>query len=301
MRKRLFGNSLAKGLMIIMAYSLVFPVHIFALPQGAQVVSGQADISQPDANNMNINQGTNQAIINWQQFSIAHPEAVRFFQPGAASIALNRVIGGNPSLIYGLLSANGRIFVINPSGILVGPTGRIETNAFLASTLDISNEDFLSGNYEFKQSLGQSLASIINQGTIASAPGGFVSLLAPAVENQGTIVANLGKVYIGAGEQVTLNFVDNALIGFAVDKSVVDQVMDMDGNPMDSSILNEGLINADGGEVILSARTALDLVQSVVNNEGIIQAQSLVNENGVIKLIGGDEGIVANSGVLDAS
>ncbi|MEW6673789.1 MAG: filamentous hemagglutinin N-terminal domain-containing protein, partial [Thermodesulfobacteriota bacterium] len=115
-----------------MAYSLMFPVHIFALPQGGAVVAGQAQIATPDARNMTVNQATPKAIINWQQFGIAQSEAVRFFQPGAASIALNRVVGVDPSIINGLLSANGRIFVINPNGLLVGPTGQINVNSFLA-------------------------------------------------------------------------------------------------------------------------------------------------------------------------
>ena len=124
------------------------------------MVAGQAQVSQPNALNMVINQATNKAIINWQQFSIAHPEAVRFFQPGASSIALNRVIGVDPSLIYGQLSANGGVWLINPNGILVGSTGRINVNSFVASTLDMANADFLSGNYVFNQMLNASLASL---------------------------------------------------------------------------------------------------------------------------------------------
>ena len=284
-----------------MVFSMTFPAYIFALPQDPNVVSGQAGISTPDSGTMYINQGTDKAIINWQSFSIAHPEAVRFFQPGSSSIALNRVIGVDPSAIYGSLTANGRIFLINTNGILVGPTGRINVNSFLASTLDIANEDFLSGSYIFSQTLGKSLSSIVNQGIITTAPGGFTSLLAPAVCNEGSIIASLGKVYIGAGEQVTLNFLENDLINFVVDKDVTDKVLGPDGEPLDDTILNKGSISAEGGEVILSAKTAYDAIKSVINNQGIIEAKSIVNENGVIKLVGGDKGIVKSSGTLDAS
>jgi len=82
-------------LVAMMAYALIFPAHIFALPQGGQVVSGQAGISQTDAHSMLINQTTDKAIINWNQFSIAQPELVRFVQPSATSSALNRIIGGD--------------------------------------------------------------------------------------------------------------------------------------------------------------------------------------------------------------
>ncbi|PKN64716.1 MAG: hypothetical protein CVU57_12920, partial [Deltaproteobacteria bacterium HGW-Deltaproteobacteria-15] len=285
----------------LLSFLLIAPPYLFAMPQGAQVQSGQARISQPDLNNMHITQGTNKAIINWQSFSIGRPEAVRFFQPSSSSIALNRVVGGNPSEIYGLLSANGRIYLINTNGIMVGPTGQINVNSFIASTLGISNEDFLQGNNVFTQSVGKSLASIVNQGAITAADGGFVSLIAPSVQNQGTITANLGKVFIGGGERVTLNFDGENLISFAIEEEVKGVVLDQEGNPAEAIINNQGTISADGGEVILSAKSAIDSIKSVVNNDGVIAAKSLVNENGVIKLMGGDEGVVANSGTLDAS
>jgi len=123
-------NKATALLVALLAYSLIFPAYIFALPQGGQVVAGQADITNPSAVNMQINQATQKAIINWQQFSIAAPEAVNFTQPNAAAIALNRVVGVDPSLIYGSLTANGGVWVINPAGILVGSTGVINVNSF---------------------------------------------------------------------------------------------------------------------------------------------------------------------------
>jgi len=288
-------------LVAILAYSLIFPAYIFALPQGGQVVAGQADITNPSAQAMQINQATQKAIINWQQFSIAAPEAVNFAQPNAAAIALNRVIGVDPSAIYGSLTANGGVWVINPAGVLVGSTGIINVNSFLASTLDILDDDFMSGNYTFSQRVNESLAAIVNQGTISAASGGNVSLIAPGIVNQGTIVASLGKVNLGAGEQVTLNFQGNELINFAVDTSVLSEVLGPDGQPLEDSILNEGTISAEGGEIVLSARTAYDAIKSVVNNKGVIEAQTVENNNGVIRLQGNDLGIVYNSGTLDVS
>ncbi|HJX33913.1 MAG TPA: filamentous hemagglutinin N-terminal domain-containing protein, partial [Desulfatiglandales bacterium] len=287
--------------LIFMIYSMLIPGSLYALPQGEEVVSGQADISRPDDTSMDINQGTDKAIINWQDFSIAQPETVTFYQPNSMSTALNRVIGVDPSLLYGTLTANGRVYLINTNGILIGPTGKINVNSFIASTLDMADADFLSGNYIFSQTLGDTLNTILNQGSLRAAEGGFVSLLAPAVENQGSIIASLGKVYIGSGEKITLNFMENDLISFAVDKEVLDQVIGLDGQPIENTINNTGNINADGGEVILSARTAYNAIKSVVNNEGVIEARSLNNVNGRIVLNGGSQGIVSNSGVLDAS
>ena len=118
MRRKIFRKKASAVLLIFLVYTLAFPLHIFALPQGGDVVGGQAQISEPDTLNMHINQSTQQAIINWQEFGISPSEAVRFFQPNAAAVALNRVIGIRPTEIYGLLSANGQIFIINSNGIL---------------------------------------------------------------------------------------------------------------------------------------------------------------------------------------
>jgi len=292
------GSSL---LLMVMIYSLALPMPALAMPQGGQVVSGQTSISMTNPQTMNIQQGTSKTILNWQQFSIAQPEAVHFMQPSAAAVALNRVVGVDPSAIHGLLSANGRIFLINPNGVLVGPTGRIETAGFVASTLDMANHDFLNGNYTFVQDPAQPLAAILNQGLIQAAQGGNVSLIAPGVENEGTILANLGSVSLGAGEQVTLAFAGNDMIRFAVDAPVTGQVIGPDGTPLEDTLLNSGTISADGGEVILSARSVFDAVKSVVNNSGVIEAKTIADENGIIRLEGGDQGIVYNSGTLDVS
>jgi len=298
---RLTRRKGASLILMLMIYALAFPMNVLAMPQGGHVVAGEANISLADPQTMNIHQGTPSAILNWQQFSIGQPEAVHFMQPSAAAVSLNRVVGVDPSAIHGLLSANGRVFLINPNGVLVGPTGRIETGGFVASTLDMANQDFLNGNYTFVQDPAQPLGAILNQGLIQASQGGNVSLIAPAVENQGTILANLGTVSLGAGEQVTLAFAGNDMIRFAVDEPVTGQVIGPDGTPLEHSLLNSGKISANGGEVILSARSAFDAVKSVVNNTGVIEAKTIADNNGIIRLEGGEQGIVFNSGTLDVS
>jgi filamentous hemagglutinin family protein len=259
---------------------------------------------------MLINQGSDKAIINWNSFSIGSGEAVRFIQPGSSSVVLNRVTGIDPSVLNGLLSGNGRVFLINPNGITVGPSGVINVGAFMASTMNISNEDFMSGNYHFKQDMdkpaeaGKPLSYIINNGIINADE--FAVLSAPAVLNTGDIkVSGLpavaGKVYLTSSGDLVLNFAGDELIGFTVDGAIKDEILNSQGEAFDANIKNTGTISAEGGEVILSARTAYDVVKSVVNNEGIIEATSIVNKNGVIILDGGDSGIVSNSGTLDVS
>lgn len=300
MTKSLFRRKGFSFFLLFLIYSLLFPWNISALPEGEEVVAGDVEVDVTDPNTMDIHQGSNKAVINWDSFSIDTPETVNFLQPSSTASALNRVIGVDPSLLYGQLNANGRVFLINPNGILVGPTGILNVNSFLASTLDMSNEDYLAGNYIFSSRIGDSLSSILNQGNISVASGGFVSLLSPAVENQGTIMASLGKVFIGAGEKVTLNFAENDLISFAVDESVLSEVTGPDGNPVTESIKNTGSIYADGGQVIISAKTAYDAIKSVVNNTGFIRANTVGLENGKIVLRSTDRGVVENSGTLMA-
>jgi len=119
-----------------------------ANPTGEQVVFGAISFDRTVPGVLTISQGSDLAIINWQDFSIGAGNLTRFAQSGANAAALNRVIGGNPSSIYGQLQANGQIFLINPAGILVGASGVIDTKGLVASTLDLSNESFLRNGHQ---------------------------------------------------------------------------------------------------------------------------------------------------------
>ncbi len=136
----------------------------FANPSGGQVVGGSASISSA-GNEVTINQTSDKAIINWQSFSIDSHETTRFVQPSSSSIALNRITGQDPSRIFGALVANGNIFLVNPNGIIFGTNARIDVNGLVATTHDITNENFMAGNYKFDIP-GRADASIINQGSI---------------------------------------------------------------------------------------------------------------------------------------
>ena len=122
---------------------------VYCLPQDEQVVSGSAQFDRSTANTLNVNTPSDKLIVNYSGFDIAQAETVNFNQPSSSSVALNRVTGGNPSAIFGALRANGQIFVVNPNGIMFGPNSRVDVAGLVASTLDISNEDFLSGKYNF--------------------------------------------------------------------------------------------------------------------------------------------------------
>lgn len=181
---------------------LAFHPPAWAGPQGGSVVSGSAAISQ-SGNVTNIDQSTARAIINWQSFSVAPQETVNFNQPSVSSVTLNRVTGNESSVIQGAINANGQVFLVNSNGILFTGTSQVNVGGLVASTLDISNEDFLSGNYVFS---GSSTKSVVNQGKLTASEGGYIALLGNTVSNQGVITATLGMVALSSGSKTTLNF-----------------------------------------------------------------------------------------------
>ena len=259
-----------------------------ALPTGGQVAQGQASINT-NGNNMDVSQSGQKAVINWQTFNIGQNAGVNFNQPNSSAIALNRVLSADPSAIYGRLTANGQVFLLNPSGIVFGPTASVNAGGIVASTLSLNDKDFMNGNYRFYNAGGA--GSINNQGSITAGKGGYIALLAPQVINEGIIFAKMGTVAMAAGDQVTLDFNGDGLINFTVDEGAVNALID-----------NKNLVQADGGLVIMNAKAANSLTSAVVNNEGIIQAQTIENVKGVIKLLGDmQNGAVNVGGTLDAS
>ena len=171
----------------------------YANPVGPTVVSGKATISSQGNVLSVIN--TPGAIINWQQFSIGAAETTRFIQQSAASTVLNRVTGVDPSVILGTLQSNGRVFLINPNGMFFGANARVDVAGLVASTLNITNEDFLAGRMRFVADRAFA-APVINQGNITAAPGGRVMLIGSAVDNQGVISAPGGDIILAAGKAV---------------------------------------------------------------------------------------------------
>ena len=283
----------ASGQFTMLAASLLLPYPALAAPVGGQVAAGSAAISRPDAITTIVNQQSDKAIINWQGFSIAPQELVRFQQPGNSSIALNRVLGRDPSQIFGRLEANGQVFLVNPNGVLFGPGSQVSVHGLLATTHNISDNDFLNGRYSFSRPQTPALtAEVINQGLLQAADHGYIVLAGDYTANEGIIQARLGQVALASGNRFTLDLDGDQLIGLAVDEASLAER---------AGVENFGDLTADGGQVLMTARVATELTSAVVNNEGLIRAQSIAEQNGEIILHGGTSGIVANSGNLDAS
>jgi len=170
----------------------------YALPAGGVVSAGDAAISS-GAGSTTITQSTSNAAINWQSFDIGQTESVRFVQPDSNSVALNRVLGADPSSIQGSLTANGQVFLLNPNGILFGQGAQVNVGGLVASTLGITDSDFMAGRYQLTSGGN---GTVLNQGSI-NADGGYVALLGANVSNEGIISARLGTVALAAGSGVT--------------------------------------------------------------------------------------------------
>ncbi len=264
----------------ILASALLFSVlsvsnPAAAEPQGGQVRSGSATIQQT-LGTTTIQQLTDKAIIDWHRFNIAPNELVKFVQPSEMAVILNRVTGGDPSVIMGKLQANGQLFLVNPNGILFGPQSQVDVGSLVATTLSISNQDFLNGNYHFVQDSNFNLASVVNQGTITISDEGYCVLTAPLVSNEGLIVANLGKVALGAGNEVTLNLDGRNLVSYQLSASP-----------------------SEGGTVVLTPDAVSNVLQGVVQDGGLVPAGSIQEENGQIKLVGA-EGTLVQAGTIEA-
>ena len=265
----------------------------YAMPTGGQIQSGQGTIAQ-NGKNMTVTQQSGKMAVDWTQFNIARDEAVKFAQPGRDAVALNRITGGQKSVIDGALSANGNLFLVNPNGVVFGKTSSIEVGSLVASTAQISDtfmKNFASSTANLNLTIGDGNSSaILNEGTI-TAQGGLVALHAAQVENTGTISNPGGTVALAAAKQLTLSPDSDGKLNYAVD-----------GELAQAKALNSGRIQADGGYVVMTAKSADDVLGTVVNNTGTIEAKTLrQDEKGQILLDGGQSGQVEVSGTLDAS
>lgn len=252
-----------------------------ALPQGGQVVQGQVALS-PGL----IQQGSDRAIVNWQGFSIAAGETLRVQQPGVNSVLLNRVVGGDPSLILGQLQANGRVFLVNPRGIVFGRGSQVDAGGLVASTLNLADSDFAAGVYRF--SAGAQAGAVQADGRI-SAPGGAVALIAPQLSVGGQIDAR--RLGLAAGSTVQVDVEGDGLVLFNL----------RNDDDRDTALRLSGRVLAEGGTAEVRAQARAGAAGQVLNMSGLVQARGLRRQGGRIVIDGGSAGITQVSGQLDAT
>jgi len=286
-RKRwaLYRVRLRSGVSRVLAMLLLaIGLPALAAPVGGRVVGGEAQITYGQTTT--VKQTTPRTAINWQGFGIAPNEAVRFIQPSSSSVALNRVLGGNPTQILGTLTANGQVFIVNAQGVYFGRGAQVDTGGLVASTLSLSDADFNAGLYRFS---GTSTASVKNDGRIAVTPGGYAVLAGAHVANEGTIVADNGSVALAGGSRVSLDLQGDRLVNYSVDASALR-----------ATVENAGLIQANGGSVSMLANVAGGALSTAVNQSGVIRANSVAEHDGIVSLraIGGDTVV---TGSIDVS
>src|SRR4051812_10883768 len=333
-RSAIYGVALPRRRVAALAVGAAFAASsspLFANPSGGNVAAGSASFAT-NGSTLTIT-NTPGAIINWQQFSIQKDEITRFIQQNAASGVLNRVISQNPSTILGTLQSNGRVFLINPSGIAFGAGSIIDVAGFAASTLNMSDADWLSGRMRFAGSGAE--GGITNAGTIRTADGGHVYLIAPNVENQATavITSPKGEVVIAAGSTVEL--VNSMTPDLRVEFTAPGNEAVNAGNIIASSgsvgiygtlIKNSGVVSAsaatvgDGGKIVFKAVKDITLdatsrieasgaqggqvkVQSDTGTllaQGVIDAKGTEEKGGEIQLLAQQVGLI-NTVTVDAS
>ena len=258
-------------LTVLLLATALNAIRVEALPENPDVTFGNArfDVQAPGVLAITASPKT---IIQWQDFSIRPNESVRFVQQGANSAVLNRVTGQNPSELLGQLHSNGRVYLINPNGILLGEGAVVDTRGFLASTLAISDQDFMRNHFVFtRQGDGQ----IRHQGLIQIRGDGSVILLADRIENQGSIQTESGQIVLAAGEKLTLSSLESPEIRFEI-QSATQQVVNLGelraggggaASLFAGTLTQQGRIEALSasrdaeGRIVLSARNDLTLTE----------------------------------------
>ncbi|MGE0874280.1 MAG: filamentous hemagglutinin N-terminal domain-containing protein [Burkholderiales bacterium] len=245
------------------AVSCALAVPAFANPNAPAVVNGQANF-HVSGKTLTVTNAPG-TIINWQGFSIAADELTRFLQQSPVSAVLNRVVGANPSEILGRLQSNGRVFLVNPNGILFGAGSQVDVAGLVASTLNLSNADFLAGRNAFS---GGGEGRIANHGEIATATGGKVYLIAPQVENNGIIRAPSGEIVLAAGSTVRLvdaNFPSIQVEVSAAGSDIPLGRLDAGGKVFTFLVKQSGVVSASSagigaaGRVVLKSAGDIDL------------------------------------------
>ncbi|MDJ0626546.1 MAG: filamentous hemagglutinin N-terminal domain-containing protein, partial [Candidatus Caenarcaniphilales bacterium] len=269
-----------------------------ALPTGYKSVAGDVQFNQNSkTNTLNISSKAARSIAEFNQFNVGKRSTVNFNLPGSKSAILGRVTGGVRSEIYGNINSNGQVFLVNPSGILFGSTAQINVSSLIASTLDISDKDFLKGELTFKRN--GSGGAIVNKGKINVDKGGAAVLLGSAISNEGIVNAAKGQIHFAVGDQISVPLSNGLVVDVKVDKDLKKSL-----DNYNKAIKNTGTLKADNGLVKIQAKLAKKVYEQAVNIEGQIDAGGLANNNGVIEIVAdgkGSNATVATSGNLTAS
>ncbi|MFM9424213.1 filamentous hemagglutinin family protein [Variovorax sp. GrIS 2.14] len=276
------------------------PAGAQTVPTNATLGAGAATVGAPIAlpNGglaLGINQTSQRAVLNWQTFSIGALDRVNIAQDkGPTSVLLNRVTGAQASQIQGQLNANGQVYLVNPNGVTFSSTSQVSVGGLVASTLNMVDDaqfsGFMSGTskqFAFELPVGKA-GTVLNQGTITAADGGIVALIGAQARNEGSINVARGSIGLAAGQRVTLDFDGDGLTSFHVDPTVLAASARAENAA-------SGVLSASGGRVVMVG--ASSAAETVVNQAGIVRAQSISNRGGEI-ILGSSGGAVGNAIVI---
>lgn len=291
MRSSVFTSRLT-ATTVLAGMVMGFSGAVYAAPVLDSVVTAGVTVDNiTGSGNVTVNQGSVQrGIVNWQTFDVKKTETVEFVQPSANAVMLNRVTGDvKASEIHGSIKANGQVAIVNPNGVLFGKNAKVDVAGLVATSADISDEDFQNGDMNFTKR-GADDALVENRGMITAKEAGLVALVSPRVKNSGVITARKGTVALAGAQKVTLDMNGDGLISFAPD-NIQGKASGADAVDVTSS----GQLIADGGRVYITAKDAADVVDHVVNMQGVVQANTLREENGdfvigVVEINSGHQG-----------
>ena len=292
-RRRAFQRAAAWAVLAAMLWALwvpsVWAQQEFPVPIGGEVVFGEGYIAFD-----HIYQQDDFIVIQWPTFSIWAGETVTFHQPDSYAIVLNEVTGDSQSQIDGNIVANGRVFLINPSGIVFGANATLDVGSFLGSTLKLTYSDYddlrdkiydfvnLRAPLQFVRPATEEASLIWNHGTLNLGPQdegilpGYIVLISDNVYNHGAIKANGGSAVLAAGNRFYLGINPDGTVWLAPDENA-------DGRGVLGTI-NTSVIEADGGAVILSATGP----GSILNLGGTVRATTLEEREGRVFLSVGE-------------
>ncbi|NTY41081.1 two-partner secretion domain-containing protein, partial [Burkholderia diffusa] len=275
-------NGLRLAAALLMGVAIPLGAVAGALPQGGSVVGGVANIQTPNPNQMIVSQGSQKAVINWNSFNVGAGSSVQFVQPSSTASVLNRVVGTNgTSQILGTLTANGQVYIVNPQGVVFGKGAVVNAGALLATTKDIDPNAYMANGSAqlLLGGRGTHGAVIENDGNLSVAPGGWIALAGDQVRNAGALNAPHGSVVLAAGDQATLALSNGQLVCFTLDAASAN-----------AGIASNGVINAEGGRVLLTADAAGMLLNNVINLSGVVDVSGASGGNVTIQ--GGPHGVV---------
>jgi filamentous hemagglutinin family protein len=269
------------------------PLASLAQLVGVQAIHGQASVvtqgNQTTVTTQN-GAGSSHSALNWQSFNIPAGTTTQFVQPSAASTSINRVLGNNPSAIFGTLSSNGKLVLVNPSGIAVGAGAVVDTAGFTASTLRMSDADALAGRLLFGD--GSTAASLAVSGQIVARSGDIV-LIAPDVRTSASALLDSpqGATVLAAGQKVEItgrglegiHLAVQAPENHAVNLGTLqgDAVGIFAGTLAHSGLVRATAVSTEGGKVVLKATDLLEVDGQVVARRGQLGGQIHATANKV--------------------